>query len=240
MYVCLAPLTVYSSSSSAWRRRHETVACASFFRVCVALRILVQDTGRKFDCLIFITGTKEMNLPPETETYKKEFDFLANAAVVNLRKDNPEQLDQLIFAEMTYTNRTAAFVTGFGISSIPSAYFLKRDLKVDMQTGTMTPHRAQDRFEVPFTFMAEDFAKVLKNSHDIDVGPVVKPSFFDAWYALPLVGVSLIVLALVGWKVYTSTFIKNPLVRQQRASTPTEGQKTRTIQRTRMNLSHTH
>lgn len=176
----------------------------------------VQDPARKFDCLIFLTGGPEMNLPSVTVEYKREFDFFANAAVTNLRKDNPEQLDQLIFAEVMYNNKTASFVQSFGIGSLPSAFFLKRDMKVDKKTSTLVPQRAQDRFEVPFTFLAEDFAKILKISHDIDVGPIVKPSFFDKWYAIPLIGTSVVVAALVGWKVYTSDFIKNPRVRYRR------------------------
>ena len=171
-----------------------------------------QDTQRKFDTLIFLHGTSEMRLPPETAGFRGEFHFFASQVVKNLEENDKEQLDQLIFAEMTYTNKTQAIIIGFGVQSLPSAYFLKRDIRLDSEKGTLTPMRAQDRFEVPFSFDAEDYAKVLKMQHDIDVGDIVMPTFFDNWYAFPLILVVGVAGVTIGWRVYNSEFIKSPLL----------------------------
>ena len=171
-----------------------------------------QDNQRKFDTLIFLTGPPDMRLPPETLGYRGEFHFFASQVVRNLEAGDKEQLDQLIFAEMVYTNKTQAIVVAFGVQSLPSAFFLKRDIRLDPQKGTLAPMRQQDRFEVPFSFMAEDYAKVLKMQHDIDVGEIVKPTFLDNWYAIPAILVTGAAAAAVGWQVYNSEWIKNPMI----------------------------
>lgn len=114
---------------------------------------------------------------------------------------------------MVYNEKTTgAIIQGVGMQSLPSAFFMKRDIGVDIQKSIITPLREKDRFEVPFSFKAEDFAKVLKNSHDIDVGPIVRPSIFDEWWAWPALCLFLMVSAAIGWRVYHSEFIKNPFV----------------------------
>lgn len=113
---------------------------------------------------------------------------------------------------MVYSNRTGPIIQGVGVQSLPSAFFMKRDITIDIKANKILPQREKDRFEVPFSFQAEDYAKVLKNSHDIDVGPIVRPSIFDEWYTWPSICVFLLVAAAVGWRVYHSEFIKNPYV----------------------------
>ena len=64
---------------------------------------ILQDTGRKFDVLIFFLNGKDHPIPPEAESFYPEFQFFARQAVSNLKSTNKAQLDQLIFAEVSYS-----------------------------------------------------------------------------------------------------------------------------------------